>query len=197
MKFLKFTCGAVVVAITGFVAGSFLFTLGFYSLWWSFPSSWQPLSDLPEAPQQLLALKAEEAIYLLRTANGALYTCHAASCASEHIDWSTPNTRCDDSTRPGSISLFPYLVSRAIQVNLACERSYQDIGRTVYVVSTSSGVTWYSTGLSLLPTDAGVVGMGLLGGLGGMALSLLAGGIIFLVRRGRRRRAEARADNNV
>jgi 4-hydroxy-3-methylbut-2-en-1-yl diphosphate synthase IspG/GcpE len=45
-----------------------------------------------------------------------------------------------------------------------------------------------NTGLSLIPTEAGVVGMGLIGGMVGMAASLLAGGIGPAVRLGRRMR---------
>jgi hypothetical protein len=192
MKVLKFCCGSLALATAGFVVGFKLVGAGFISLWWGFPGDWQPLQGVLGAPQQILALKAEEAIYLLRTSNSALYTCHEQDCTPEQTDWSTSATHCDASNRPATTDLLPVFVARGMRVALACERSYTDIARTVYVIQIDGKGSFMSTGLSLIPTDAGVVGMGLLGGLAGMAVSLLAGGIIFLVHRGSQRRAEAR-----
>jgi hypothetical protein len=188
MKFLKFTCGTLLVAAAGFVLGFILLGAGFISLWWGFPGDWQPLEGVTEAPQQILALRAEEAIYLLRIANGALYTCHEQFCTSELTDWSTPDTRCDVSHRPATTSLLPVFAARGIRVVLACERSYTDIGRTIFVIQIAGRGNYMSGGVSLIPTDAGVIGVALLGGLVGMMVSLLVCGIVFLVRRASHRR---------
>jgi hypothetical protein len=134
MSVLKFGCGSLLVALTGFMLGFLLAGAVFISLWWDFPGDWQPLQGLPDAPQQILALKAEEAVYLLRIANNSLYTCREQTCTPEQTDWSTPDTHCDASTRPGVVSLLPLLVARGMQTALACERAYTDIARTVYVI---------------------------------------------------------------
>ncbi len=191
MKALKFTCGAMLVAAAGFILGFILAGAGFIRLWWGYPGDWQPLLGLPERPQQLLALKAEEAIYLLRAANGELYTCHEQSCDRELTDWSTPDTRCDASTRPATTGLLPVFAAWGMRVALACERSYTDIARTVYVIELAGKGAYMSSGVSLIPTDAGVIGVGLLGGCAGMVFGLLAGGIGLLVRRSRRKRLAA------
>lgn len=184
MKFIKFGCGALLVALVGFVLGFVLSGAGFIRLWWGYPGDWQPLAGLPDAPQQLLALQAEQAVYLLRTADGRLFTCHEQSCAPEQTDWSTPDTRCDASTRPAVTGLLPVFAAWGMRVALACERSYTDIARTVYVIELTGKGTFTSSGVSLIPTDAGVVGVSLLCGLAGMVFALLAGGIVLLARRG-------------
>ena len=191
MKFIKYALGMFALAVAGFVLGFVLLGAGFISLWWGFPGDWQSLEGVTEAPQQILALKADEAVYLLRIANGALYTCHAQSCIPEQTDWSTPDTRCDASHRPATTSLLPIFATRGMRVALACERSYTDIGRTVFVIQLAGKGNYMSNGVSLLPTDAGVIGVALLGGLAGMLVSLLVGGIIFLVRRASHRRLAA------
>jgi hypothetical protein len=188
MKFIKFTCGSLVVAFAGFIIGFLLAGAGFIALWWDFPGDWQPLQGLPDAPQQILALKAEEAVYLLRIANNSLYTCREQTCTPEQTDWSTPDTHCDASTRPGVVSLLPLLVARGMQTALACERAYTDIARTVYVIDLAGKGNYMSSGVSLIPTDAGVIGVALLGGFAGLVFCLLAGGIGLAVHHGRKPR---------
>jgi hypothetical protein len=187
MKFLKFGCGALLVALTGFVLGFLLAGAVFISLWWGFPGEWQPLQGLPEAAQQILALNAEEAVYLLRTTDGKLYTCHDQTCSPERTDWSTPDTRCDATNRPATARLLPIFAARGMRGVLACERAYTDIARTVYVVELAGKGNYMSSGVSLIPTDAGVIGVGLLGGLAGLVFALLAGGIALLARRSRKK----------
>jgi hypothetical protein len=188
MTFLKFTCGSLLVAFAGFIIGFLLAGAVFISLWWGFPGDWQPLQGLSEAAQSILALNAEETIYLLRIANGSLYTCHEQTCTPEQTDWSTPDTRCDASNRPATAGLLPIFAARGMRGVLACERAYTDIARTVYVIELAGKGNYMSSGVSLIPTDAGVIGVGLLGGLAGMVFGLLAGGVALLVRRSRKKR---------
>ena len=187
MKFLKFTCATLLVALVGFILGFIMAGASFIWLWWGYPGDWQPLQGLPDAPQAILALNAEDAIFLLRIADGTLYTCHEADCAPEQADWTTPATRCDASTRPATTSMLPIFAFRGMRVVLACERSYTDIARTVYVAELASKGIFMSTGVSLIPTDAGVVGVGLLGGFAGLVFSLLVGGIVLLAGRIRKK----------
>jgi hypothetical protein len=185
MSVLKLGCGALLVALTGFVLGFALAGAGFVRLWWGFPGDWQPLQGLPEPAQQILALNAEQTTYLLRIANGSLYTCHEQACTPERTDWSTPDTRCDASNRPATAGWLPIFAARGMRGVLACERAYTDIARTVYVVELPGKGNYMSSGVSLIPTDAGVIGVALLGGFAGLVFCLLAGGIALLVRRSR------------
>jgi len=187
MKFLKLSCASLAFAATGFILGFILAGAGFIALWWSFPGDWQPLVGVDTSPQELLALDAEKTTYLLRIADGTLLTCLENTCAPEQTDWSTADTRCNDSTRPTTASWLPVLAVRGARTILACERSYTDVGRTVYVAEISGKGTYMSSGVSLIPTDAGVIGVGIAGGVVGSGLVILTGMVIWIGRKVSRR----------
>jgi hypothetical protein len=180
MKILRCSCAALAILTIGSLVGFILAGSGFIALWWSFPGDWQQLKGLDGAPHELLALDAQHTTYLLRMVDGTLFTCQELSCAPEQTDWSDQNNRCDESTRPATAGLLPVIAVRDAQGVLACERSYTDIARTVYVTEVTGKGIYMSSGVSLIPTDAGVIGVGLVGGVCGFGL-VVSSGLVFLV----------------
>ena len=176
MRFFKYVLGILMLGLAGLVLGFVLAAYGSISLLWSFPSAWEPLSGLSGAPGELLALDAENDRVLVRSADGQLFTCQGATCAPAESDWSA-SYPCDASTRPAVTKLFPYILSWEIRSVMACERSYTDIARTTSLAYTGKG-TWRSTGVNLLPTDASIVGVGLVGGLIGLTAGFFTGVVI-------------------
>ena len=183
MKILRNSCLALAILAIGSMVGFVLAGSGFIALWWGFPGDWQLLKGLDGAPHELLALDAEHTTYLLRMVDGTLFTCQEFSCSPEQTDWSNQNNHCDDSTRPSTAALLPVIAVRGAQGVLACERSYTDIARTVYVTEVTGKGIYMSSGVSLIPTDAGVIGMGLVGAVCGFGL-VVSIGLVFLVIRG-------------
>jgi hypothetical protein len=189
MRFVKYGVIGLALAGAGFVTGFIVLACASVALLWSFPDSWEPLTGLPDAPQALLALDAKADTILIRTIKGKLFTCKEQTCQAAASDWSATEP-CDASTRPGVTLLFPYVLSTKIRSVWACERPYTDILRTVSVADTSQGV-WVSSGVNLLPTDATLVGIGLIGGVGGLMVGLVLAGVIGLAARMRKRSAQA------
>lgn len=174
--------GLLVLAFVGLAAGALVFVYGFVALVWEFPRTWQPLSGLPDTPRQLLALRPSDQSILLRTDSGQLVTCLGQACTTAAADWSTPDSRCEASDQPASVALFPLLLFRNFHVVLACEQDYQSTLRTVYVVAVPEAGAWRTGGPGIIPTDAAVIGVGLLGGLIGLVAALLVGGLIIAAR---------------
>ena len=195
----KYGLIAGVLAAAGFMVGALLTMVGYIALWWEFPGTWQPLTGLSEAPRAVLALRAPENLYLLQTARGALFTCDQGSCVPANADWGSEALACDNTTRPAVVSFFPVILSRDIQVALGCERGYQSTGRTVYIVYDRHGTAYYSGGSTMIPTDAGVIIVGFLGGLVGAVLALVGLGLagIVLVAKNRARERGRLAGENL
>lgn len=189
-RIAKYGLMFTLLMMASFVIGGLLSMAGYIALWWEFPRSWEPLTGLNSAPQDLLALQAPGGTFLLRTESGQLFTCREGHCDPQSMDWSPEAVTCDETTRPMVVSLFPVILSRDIQVALGCESGYQDMGSTIYVVYDRQGAAYWSGGLTMIPTDAGVVIVGILGGLVSVVLALVAVGIAGVILALRKRSAE-------
>jgi hypothetical protein len=86
---------------------------------------------------------------------------------------------CSAGSRPAVTSLFPLLVNWNANAVLGCELSYLSTGRTVFVLHDRQGRTYFSGGPTFIPTDAGVIIVGLIGGLVAAVLAaLITGGLL-------------------
>lgn len=179
----------LLLASGGLLVFALLAMVGFIQLWYSFPDSWERLAGLAERPVEIVAMQVPEDVLLVRSASGQLYTCREQACAPAEANWSTPELSCAGATRPGLVSAFPVVLSGDIRVSLGCEKSHLDTGRTRFLVETRGGEHFVTGGPSLVPADAAVIGVGLTGGAIGFVSGLLVGGILFLVRGARARRA--------
>ncbi len=175
---LQIGLGLAALALIGSVAGALVGVYAFVGLVWEFPRTWLPLSGLPDSPRQLLALRPVDQAILVRAEGGQLFTCLGQTCSAAESDWGAPDSRCTPADQPASVSLFPLLLGRNFRVVLACEQEYQSTMRSVYLVEAPNEGVWRTGGPGLLPTDAAVIGAGLLGGLLGLAAALLVGAVI-------------------
>lgn len=183
-NFAKYGLGIFLLTLIGLVAGAFLFVYGFVSLWWPFPSGWEVLVGLNGQPQELVAMRVPEGSFLIRMADGQLFECEkGTSCAPARFDWSGEQDvrACSAGTRPWATGLFPPVLNWNTRAMLGCEVSYMDIGRNVFVLQDGSGASYATYGAVFLPTDAGVIIIGLLGGLVGAFLAGMLGVVLALV----------------
>jgi hypothetical protein len=91
---------------------------------------------------------------------------------------------CSAGSRPTVTSLFPLLVNWNASTVLGCELSYLSTGRTMFVLHDRQGRTYFSGGPTFIPTDAGVIIVGVMGGLAAAVLAaLIAGGLLIARRR--------------
>ena len=179
-KFAKYGLGIVLLALAGVLVGAALSIYGFIALWWPYPAGWEALAGLNGQPQELLTMRVPDGPFFLKTAAGEVFACEkGAECVPSSADWrGDADTRpCSASTRPWVTSLFPLALNWNARV-LGCEVGYQGTGRNVFVLQAETGKSFATYGVIFLPTDAGVIIVGLLGGLvgafGGGAAGVLA-----------------------
>ena len=173
---ITFLCAAAGAILIGFIA-----LCGFVALWYAFPGDWKSLSGLPDAPRDILALETPGDRFLVRTAGGQLFTCMDQTCAPADQDWSTPAVRCDESNRPVITSFLPTIVNTKIKNTLGCERSYLDTGHSVFIAVDDQGAIYQTGGANLLPVDASILGVGLVGGLIAFLAILFIGTVTSIV----------------
>jgi hypothetical protein len=173
---------AALAGLAGFLGGAVITVFGFIALWWSFPAAWTPADGLTGAPQSLLGMDVPQQVVYLQTADGGRFACLDEECTPAP---SAVNIQpCSAGSRPAVTSLFPLLVNWNASAVLGCELSYQSTGRTVFVLYDRQGRTYFSGGPTFIPTDAGVIIVGLIGGLvAAMLAALIAGGLLIARRR--------------
>jgi hypothetical protein len=188
-------CGVILILlpIAGFLTGSLLSAAGFIIVWWNWLGEWKSLTGLNEKPEAILAVQLPERVFLLQTVNGSQLACSEEGCAPAAEDWSQGLQACSQATQPVVVSTFPVLVSWNIETALGCELSYQSTGRTVFVIYDRQGRSYTSGGPTMIPSDAGVVMVGLLGGIITALLVLLISAVLVLTR-SQRKKKEALAD---
>jgi hypothetical protein len=181
-RIAKYGLVLFLLSMLGFTVAGILAMAVFVKLWYSYPGAWTPLHELPAAPETLLEIEAPGEGFLIRTRDGGMYACRGEECAPAQANWSADAQACDATSRPALVSTFRWLLSARIQVALGCERGYTDIARAVYVVYDSRRGAYQSSGVSLIPADAAVVGVGVLGGLAGFLTVFVIGGIVVIMR---------------
>lgn len=194
-QYAKYGLGIILLALVGLFVGAVLAVFGFVSLWWMYPDGWEVQKGLQGQPQELLALRVPDYAYLLRTADGSLFECRQGGpCALAGVDWSAEQDArlCTSANRPWVTALLPVALNWNASVVLGCEVDYMSTGRNVFVMQDRAGNVAATYGAVFIPTDAGVIIVGLLGGLFGMLAGGAAGVLVALVRMARKRKqAEA------
>jgi hypothetical protein len=172
---------AALAGLAGFLGGAVITVFGFIALWWSFPAAWTPAVGLSGAPQSLLGMDVPQQVVYLQTADGGRFACLDGECAPA---LSAVNMQpCSAGSRPAVTSLFPLLVNWNASAALGCELSYLSTGHTMFVLHDRQGRTYLSGGPTFIPTDAGVIIVGLIGGLVAAILAALITGGLLIARR--------------
>jgi hypothetical protein len=175
---------AALAGLVGFLAGAVITVFGFIALWWSFPAAWTPAVGLDGTPQSLLGMDVRQQVVYLQMADGGRFACLDGECAPAP---SAVNIQpCTAGSRPAVTSLFPLLVNWNARAALGCELSYLSTGRTMFVMHDRQGRTYFSGGPTFIPTDAGVIIVGVIGGLVAAVLAALIVGGLLIARRRRK-----------
>jgi hypothetical protein len=178
---------AALAGLLGFLVGAVITIFGFTALWWNFPGTWTPAVGLTGAPQVVLGMDVPQQVIYLQMADGGRFACRDGECAPASS--AAAMQPCTPNSRPAVTSLFPLLVNWNASTALGCELSYLSTGRTVFVLQDRQGRTYFSGGPTFIPTDAGVIIVGILGGMAAAVLAaLVAAGLLIA----RRRREDSR-----
>jgi len=171
---------AVLAGLVGFLAGAVLSIFGFTALWWSFPGAWTAATGLTGVPQAILGMDIPQRVIYLQTVDGGQFACLEGECAPAPL--AAIMQPCTADSRPAVTALFPLVVNWNASTALGCELSYQSTGRTAFVLIDRQGRAYFAGGPTFLPTDAGVIGVGIVGGLIAAAVVILTAVILLFVR---------------